>query len=117
MSDAEWAVVRPLLPVPGRGGPGRAGQPEAHCQRAMLDAIRYLVDNGTKWRARPADHPPWDRVYAFFRRRLNHDLVLWPEGFAGSRCPVRCIARRRTAARTGRTRAVRQRGEVSCRAP
>ncbi|WP_324617560.1 hypothetical protein [Streptomyces xanthophaeus] len=24
----------------------------------MLDAIRYLVDNGTKWRAMPADFPP-----------------------------------------------------------
>ncbi|MFJ4188205.1 transposase [Kitasatospora sp. NPDC089509] len=33
----------------------------------MLDAIHYLVDNGTKWRAMPADVPPWDRVYAFFR--------------------------------------------------
>ncbi|MFE6065443.1 transposase [Streptomyces sp. NPDC056525] len=53
MSDAEWTGVRPLLPVPGwlRGG---GGQPEAHCHRAMLDAIRYLVDNGTKWRAMPA---------------------------------------------------------------
>uniref|UniRef100_A0AAU3HR47 IS5 family transposase n=1 Tax=Streptomyces sp. NBC_01393 TaxID=2903851 RepID=A0AAU3HR47_9ACTN len=74
MSDAEWAVVRPLLPVPGRLR-GRGGQPEAYCHRAMLDAIRYLVDNGTKWRAMPADFPPWDRVYAFFRRRRNHDLV------------------------------------------
>ncbi len=57
MSDAEWAVVRPLLPVPGwLRGRGRGGQPEAYCHRAMLDAIRYLVDNGTKWRAMPADH-------------------------------------------------------------
>ncbi|MEU9304988.1 transposase [Streptomyces sp. NPDC048269] len=53
MSDAEWAVVRPLLPVPGWLR-GRGGQPEAYCHRAMLDAIRYLVDNGTKWRAMPA---------------------------------------------------------------
>ncbi|MEV7780910.1 transposase [Kitasatospora sp. NPDC088351] len=55
MSDAEWAVVRPLLPVPG-WLLGRGGQPEAYCHRAMLDAIRYLVDNGTKWRAMPADY-------------------------------------------------------------
>ncbi|WP_234390522.1 transposase [Streptomyces sp. MMG1533] len=47
---------------------GRGGQPEAYCHRAILDAIRYLVDNGIKWRAMPADFPPWDRVYAFFRR-------------------------------------------------
>ncbi|MFI7360277.1 transposase, partial [Streptomyces avidinii] len=59
MPDAEWAVVRPLLRVPGWLR-GRGGQPEAYCHRAMLDAIRYLVDSGTKWRAMPADFPPWD---------------------------------------------------------
>ncbi len=74
MSDAEWAVVRPLLPVPGWLR-GRGGQPEAYCHRAILDAIRYLVDNGTKWRATPVDFPPWDRVYAFFRRWRDHGLV------------------------------------------
>ncbi|MGW3124320.1 transposase [Streptomyces sp. NPDC001107] len=65
-SDAEWAVVRPLLPVPGSLW-GRGGPPEAYCHRAIPDAIRYLVDNGTKRRAIPIDFPPWDRVYAFFR--------------------------------------------------
>ena len=74
MTDAEWAVVRPLLPVPGWMR-GRGGQPEAYCHRAILDAIRYLVDNGIKWRAMPADFPPWDRVYAFFRRWRDHGLV------------------------------------------
>ncbi|MFJ2719149.1 tyrosine-type recombinase/integrase [Streptomyces sp. NPDC087437] len=74
MTDEEWAVVRPLLPVPGWMR-GRGGQPEAYCHRAMLDAIGYLVDNGIKWRAMPADCPPWDRVYAFFRRWRDHDLV------------------------------------------
>ncbi|MFE2971919.1 IS5 family transposase [Streptomyces sp. NPDC059340] len=74
MSDQEWAVVLPLLPVPGWRR-GRGGQPEAYCHRAMLDAVRYLVDNGIKWRAMPADFPPWDRVYAFFRRWRDHELV------------------------------------------
>ncbi|MDO0911850.1 IS5 family transposase [Streptomyces sp. DT2A-34] len=74
MTDAEWAAVRPLLPVPGWMR-GWGGQPEAYCHRAILDAIRYLVDNGIKWRAMPADFPPWDRVYAFFRRWRDHGLV------------------------------------------
>ena len=74
MTDAEWAAIRPLLPVPGWMR-GRGGQPEAYCHRAILDAIRYLVDNGIKWRAMPADFPPWDRVYAFFRRWRDHGLV------------------------------------------
>ncbi|MFE2686181.1 IS5 family transposase [Streptomyces mirabilis] len=74
MTDGEWAVVRPLLPVPGWMR-GRGGRPEGYCHRAMLDAIRYLVDNGIKWRAMPGDFPPWDRIYAFFRRWRDHGLV------------------------------------------
>jgi transposase len=74
MTDGEWSRVRPLLPVPG-WMQGRGGQPEAYCHRAVLDAIRYLVDNGIKWRAMPVDVPPWDRVYAFFRRWRDHGLV------------------------------------------
>jgi transposase len=74
MTDWEWAVVRPLLPVPGWMR-GRGGRPEAYCHRAILDAIRYLVDNGIKWRAMPADFPPWDRIYAFFRRWRDNALV------------------------------------------
>ncbi|MET7356629.1 transposase [Streptomyces mirabilis] len=40
MTDAEWVVVRPLLPVPG-WTQGEGGQPEAYCHRVMLDAIGY----------------------------------------------------------------------------
>ncbi|WP_406494439.1 IS5 family transposase [Streptomyces sp. NBC_00846] len=74
MTDAEWAAIQPLLPVPGWMR-GQGGKPEAYCHRAILDAIRYLVDNGIKWRAMPADFPPWDRVYAFFRRWRDHGLI------------------------------------------
>ncbi len=31
-----------------------------------MDAIFYLVDNGIKWRAMPADFPPWSTVYNHF---------------------------------------------------
>ncbi|MFD3916225.1 transposase [Streptomyces sp. NPDC058603] len=54
---------------------GRGGRPEGYCHRALLDAIRYLADNGIKWRAMPADFPPWDRIYAFFRRWRDNSLV------------------------------------------
>ncbi|TDT97337.1 transposase [Streptomyces sp. 846.5] len=67
MSDAEWQVVRAAMPVPA-WMQGRGGRPEGYCHRQMIDAVRYLVDNGGKWRAMPADFPPWDRVYAFARR-------------------------------------------------
>jgi transposase len=74
MTGAEWAAVRPLLPVPA-WMEGRGGKPEGYCHRQMLDAIRYVVDNGIKWRSMPGDFPGWDRVYAFFRRWRHQGLV------------------------------------------
>lgn len=41
----------------------------------MIDAVRYLVDNGIKWRAMPADFPPWPQVYPFFARWRDPGLV------------------------------------------
>ncbi|MEU6071202.1 IS5 family transposase [Streptomyces sp. NPDC047082] len=67
MTDAEWQVVRAVLPVPA-WLEGRGGRPEGYCHRVMLDAIRYVVDNGVKWINLPADFPPYRRVHAFARR-------------------------------------------------
>ncbi|RZB13420.1 transposase [Streptomyces sp. F001] len=36
MTDAEWAEIRPLLPVPA-WLQGRGGRPEGYCHRQMLD--------------------------------------------------------------------------------
>ncbi|MEV5011542.1 transposase [Streptomyces sp. NPDC055692] len=38
MTDAQWAAIRPLLPVPGWMR-GRGGRPEGYCHRAILDAV------------------------------------------------------------------------------
>ncbi len=65
MTDAQWAVIDPLLPDPAWLGVA-GGRPEEHCRRTIVDAIFYLVDNGIKWRALPADFPPWSTVYNFF---------------------------------------------------
>lgn len=47
MSDEQWQVIRPLLPVP-TWMEGRGGRPEGYCHRVMLDAIFYVVDGGIK---------------------------------------------------------------------
>lgn len=67
MTDAEWALVRAAMPVPA-WMESRGGRPEEYCHREMIDAARYLVDNGGKWRALPVDYPRWRAVYDFFRR-------------------------------------------------
>ncbi|WP_406427267.1 transposase [Streptomyces sp. NBC_01589] len=55
MTDAEWAAVRDMIPVPA-WGEGRGGRPEEYCHRDILDAVRYLVDNGVKWPSLHADY-------------------------------------------------------------
>ncbi|MGV2918818.1 IS5 family transposase [Streptomyces alfalfae] len=71
---AEWALIEPLLPVEAcRRKTG--GRPEKWHRRDVVDAIRYLVDNGAKWRALPSDFPPWSTVYYAFRRWVRAGVV------------------------------------------
>jgi transposase len=74
LTDAQWAQVLPLVPVPAWMG-GRGGRPEGYCHRTMIDAMLYVVDNGIKWRAMPADFPAWDAVYRFYRRWRDQHLL------------------------------------------
>jgi transposase len=62
MSEAEWAVIEPTLPEPA-WKQGRGGRPAQRCRRDTVDAIRYLVGEGIRWRAMPADFPHWRTVY------------------------------------------------------
>lgn len=74
LTDAQWAVIVVLIPVPAWIG-GRGGRPEGYCHREMIDAMLYVDDNGTKWRALPADFPEWIAAYRFFRRWREQGLL------------------------------------------
>ncbi len=66
LTDAQWAIIEPLLPAPGNTG-GRGGRPEKHSRRLVLDAIFYLVRGGIAWRQLPVGFPPPSTVYDRFR--------------------------------------------------
>lgn len=74
-TDAEWTLIEPLLPTPACQTPA-GGRPEKHHRRDIVDAIRYLTDNGGKWRALPADFPPWKTVHGFFTRWNTAGVVV-----------------------------------------
>jgi transposase len=67
MTDAQWAVLQPLLP-PAGNTTGKGGRPEKHPRRIILDAIFYLARGGIAWRQMPADFPPAMTVYDLFHR-------------------------------------------------
>jgi putative transposase len=62
LSDAEWGLIEPHLPV--REAPGR---PRLHPLREILDAVFYILRSGCAWRLLPHDFPPWKTVYHYFR--------------------------------------------------
>jgi transposase len=63
VSDAEFALLEPLLPVARRGG-----RPRTTALREVLNAILYLLRTGCPWRLLPKDFPPKSTVYGYFRR-------------------------------------------------
>ena len=61
LNDAEWALLRPLLP-----GPPKLGRPPRYDRRLVLNAIFYVVRSGCAWRLLPHDLPHWRLVYYYF---------------------------------------------------
>lgn len=61
LTDAQWALLEPLLP-----GPARRGRPRSWPVRALVDGVRYRTRVGCPWRDVPDRYGPWWRVYALF---------------------------------------------------
>jgi putative transposase len=69
LTDAEWAVLAPLLP-PAQPG----GRPRSTDLREVLNALRYWLRSGEAWRLLPHDFPCWKTVYHYWRAwRLSGD--------------------------------------------
>ncbi|MBM7087299.1 IS5 family transposase [Streptomyces sp. S12] len=83
-TDTEWALIEPLSPVPACDTVA-GGRPEKHPRREIVDAIRYVVDTGCKWRALPADFPPWRTVWGFMARWAAAGIVNQIRDYLASR--------------------------------
>jgi transposase len=62
LSDEEWAVIAPLLPLQGRGA--RRGD-----DRKVLNGIFYILRTGAPWRDLPERYGPRTTVYNRYVRR------------------------------------------------
>jgi len=63
LSDAEWQIIRRLLPAPKPGG-----RPRVTDLRAVINAIFYVLRSGCAWRMLPHDFPPYSTVYMYFKQ-------------------------------------------------
>jgi transposase len=86
LTDAEWALVEPLIPPARRGGRRRTVD-----VREVLDGIFYVPATGCQWRALPKDLPPRSTVHDYLTlwardgtlRRLHHALFVQAREQAG----------------------------------
>ena len=79
LTDAEWALVEPLIPPAKRGGRRRSVN-----LREVLNAIFYVLSTGCQWNALPKDLPPKSTVYDYLDlwdwdgtlERIHHTLYV-----------------------------------------
>jgi transposase len=79
LTDAEWALVAPLIRPAKRGG-----RPRRVDVREVLNAILYVLWTGCQWKALPKDLPPRSTVWDYLDRwdwdgtltRIHHALYV-----------------------------------------
>jgi transposase len=79
LTDAEWTLIEPYMPVTKP-----LGRPRATDLRAVLDGILYIARTGCQWRLLPKDFPPFTTVQGYFYdwrdnglfERINFELLL-----------------------------------------
>lgn len=62
LTDAQWAILEPLVPAPTPGG-----RPPAHPRRELVNAMLSVLRSGCSWRLLPHAFPPWQTVSHSFR--------------------------------------------------
>jgi putative transposase len=87
VTDAEFALIEPLLPV-AKGG----GRRRTTLLREVLNALLYLLRTGCPWRLLPREFPPRSTVYGYFRR-------FWEEGIWSTIQTTLLVAARERAGR------------------
>src|SRR5215210_6759631 len=91
LTDAEWALVAPLIRPAKRGG-----RPRSVDIREVLNAIFYVLWTGCQWKALPKDLPPRSTVWEHLDlwewdgtlSRIHHALYV-EAGSQQARRPVR----------------------------
>jgi transposase len=62
MTDAEWALIAPLIPPEKRHGRHREVK-----VREVVNGIFHVLSTGCQWRALPKDFPPRSTVHEYFK--------------------------------------------------
>ena len=67
LSDAQYAILSPLLPV-------QRGNVKIH-NRQLLNALLYIAENSCKWRRLPKEYGNWHTIYTRLRRWADKGVL------------------------------------------
>jgi putative transposase len=62
LTDEEWEILEPLIPVAKAGG-----HPRTTDIREVISGILYRLKNGCSWENLPTDFPPCKTVFHYYR--------------------------------------------------
>ena len=86
LTDAEWALIAPLIPPAKRGG-----RPREVAVREVMNGVLYVLETGCQWRALPKDLLPKSTVHDYLMlwdwdgtlERVHHALYLMTRELEG----------------------------------
>ena len=86
LTDAEWALIEPLLP-PGKPG----GNKQTVNMRQVVDGLMFILSTGCQWRSIPKDLAARSTINRYFHRwdwdgtldRIHHELYVKCRELAG----------------------------------
>ena len=64
LTDAQWAIISPLLPLPSRRSDGK-GRPRRN-NREVLNGILWILRSGARWKGLPDCFPPYQTCHRRF---------------------------------------------------
>jgi putative transposase len=94
LTDAQWAILEPLLPAPR---PSQGGRPRELDMREVLNTLLYRNRSGCQWELLPHDLLPKSSVYDYFAQW--RDAGTWTKILTALRERVRREAGRESTPR------------------
>jgi len=76
LSEKQWSVIKPLLPIPATKGKGRPRRDD----RPILNGILWILRTGAQWIDLPQRYPPYQTCHRRFQEWGTAgvmDRILW----------------------------------------